>query len=137
MTTDTSKKGTVLVVEDDPDFSEFLCETLRDDGYEIEAVLDGAEVFEKARELQPAAITLDILMPGQTGIALYRQLRKDDETKSIPVIIISGVGTEGKKLKISRFFEGRTIPDPEGVMQKPIEPEALIQTINAVLGHAA
>lgn len=134
-TTDT--KGTILVIEDDPDFSEYLCATLRDVGYQVEAVLDGDRAIERARELTPSAITLDILLPGRTGIALYRQLRKDDRTRKIPVIIITGVGREGKKLEVSRFFHGRSIPDPEGVLQKPVEPERLTSAVDGVVGRAA
>jgi len=138
MTTEMAEeKSTVLVIEDDPDFSEFLCETLRDHGFEAQAVLDGSEAMGRARELRPKAITLDILMPGQTGISLYRQLRKDAETQSIPVVIITGVGTEGKKLEMARFFRGRSIPDPEGVLRKPVEPQTLIDAVQSALGIEA
>lgn len=137
MTTDKTSKGKILVIEDDPDFSEFLCETLRDNGYVVEAILEGGLALEQVRAVAPTAITLDILMPGQTGIALYRQLRKDKDTKDIPVVIISGVGTEGKKLEMAKFFHGRNIPDPDGVLRKPVEPEILVETIDAVTGQAA
>jgi CheY-like chemotaxis protein len=137
VTEKTGTKGKILVIEDDPDFSEFLCTTLRDDGYEVETVADGSEAIGQVLRARPQAITLDILMPGQTGIALYRELRRGAETRSIPVIIITGVGTEGKQLDMARFFKGRSIPDPEGVLRKPVEPETLTRTIAAILGHAA
>ncbi len=137
MTTGESNKGLILVVEDDPDYSEFLCTTLQDSGYETASVLDGGQAMEQVLALQPDVVTLDILMPGKTGISLYRQIRKDEATKKIPVVIITGVGTEGKKLEMARFFHGRSIPDPESVLRKPVEPEALVETIDAIVGQAS
>ncbi len=134
MTQSEERKGPVLVVEDDLDFSEFLSATLADHGYATEVVMDGDKALERALELRPRGITLDLLLPGRTGISIYRNLRRSEETRDIPVVIITGVGTFGKRLEVERFFRGRNIPPPEGVLQKPIEPEALIEALKAALG---
>jgi CheY-like chemotaxis protein len=131
------KKKTILVIEDDLDFSEYITAVLNDHGYETEVAMDGAEAFERAKAVRPEGITLDILLPGRTGIAIYRSLRKDQETRSIPVVVLTGVGTEGKKLAVERFFRGRAVPPPDFVLQKPVEPEALIKAVDEALGSKA
>ena len=131
-----ASKGTVLVIEDDPDFSAYLAATLQDHGYETDICMDGDKALEQARTSHPAGITLDILLPGRTGISIYRKLRKDSSTRSIPIVIVSGVGTEGKKLAIERFFAGRSVPEPDGVLQKPVEPEALIDAVDSAIHKA-
>jgi len=130
-------KGTVLVIEDDLDFSEFLTTVLNDHGYRTETVMDGDKALERAKALRPDGITLDVLLPGRTGIALYRKFRRDPDTRDIPIVIVSGVGTEGKKLNIERFFSQRSIKAPEGVLQKPVEPEVLLRTVDEALARAA
>lgn len=130
-------KGMMLVIEDDLDFSEYLTTVLNDHGYQTETVMDGDEALERARALHPDGITLDLLLPGRTGIALYRKFRQDDVTRDIPVVIVSGVGTEGKKLNIERFFSQRSIRKPDGVLQKPVEPEVLIETVEKALSRRA
>jgi two-component system, OmpR family, phosphate regulon response regulator PhoB len=137
MTTSSERRGTVLVIEDDPDYSEFLSEVLRDSGFQAEVVTDGAEAFERAQTLKPSAITLDILLPGRTGIALYRQFQSNAALRDIPIIIVTGVGAEGKKLQVDRFFAGRSAPSPEHVLQKPVEPEELTRVVGDAIRRRA
>ena len=81
----------VLVVEDDPPASELLARQLERAGFRTEIVRSGVDVLAKARKLQPAAITLDILLPGLDGWEVLTRLKHDEATSSIPVIIISVV----------------------------------------------
>ena len=127
MTEPKDSKKTILVVEDDLDFSAFVTTVLADHGYRTAVVVNGAEALERAKALRPEGITLDILLPGRTGIAIYRALRKDETTRGIPVVIVTGVGTEGKKLAVERFFRGRALPPPEAVLQKPVEPHEVVE----------
>lgn len=131
-----ANKKLMLVIEDDLDFSEYLTTVLNDHGYRTETVLDGDKALEKAKSLRPDGITLDLLLPGRTGIALYRKFRQDDVTRDIPVVIVSGVGTEGKKLSIERFFSQRSIKKPDGVLQKPVEPDVLVKTVDEALAKS-
>lgn len=137
MTHSETHRGLVLVVEDDLDFSEFLTTTLDDHGFSTEVVMDGDQVVERARTLRPRGITLDLLLPGRTGIAIYRSLRNHVETRDIPVVIITGVGTEGKKLAVDRFFRGRSIPPPEGVLQKPVDAVTVLAAVEAAITMAS
>jgi len=81
----------VLIVEDDPPASELLSRQLRRAGFRTEVVRSGSDVMSRARQRKPAAITLDILLPGIDGWEVLTQLKHDETTSSIPVIVISVV----------------------------------------------
>jgi DNA-binding response OmpR family regulator len=81
----------VLIVEDDPPASELLARQLQRAGFRTAIVRDGKDVLSKAKQLQPAAITLDILLPGLDGWEVLTRLKHDETTSSIPVIVISVV----------------------------------------------
>ncbi|MCA1597666.1 MAG: response regulator [Chloroflexi bacterium] len=81
-------KGTVLVVDDDPDIVDLLTDVLELDGYRVQAAL-GSLIQPLARVLQPDVILLDIMMPGKDGVTVAQQLRADPRTATIPVIAVS------------------------------------------------
>ncbi|HMH56174.1 MAG TPA: response regulator [Gemmatimonadales bacterium] len=79
----------VLVVEDDTTGRELLSHYLVENGYAVAYAGTGAEAFEMARRLKPAAISLDILLPDVHGLDLLRKLHAEPETKNIPVVVVS------------------------------------------------
>ena len=79
----------VLVVDDDPNALDLLGRTLQDAGVRVVTASDGQEALKLARQLHPAAITLDVLMPGIDGWEVLRQLKADPETQDIPVIMVT------------------------------------------------
>ncbi len=81
-------KGTVLVVDDDPDIIDFLETALEDAGYLVLASVD-AESLGVAHELYPDVIFLDINMPGMTGVEVSQRLRDNPVTANIPIIVKS------------------------------------------------
>ena len=81
----------VLVVEDDPPAAELLARQLERAGFRAETVRSGSDVIDKARQMKPAAITLDILLPDLDGWEVLNRLKHDESTSSIPVIVISVV----------------------------------------------
>ncbi|MDO8447128.1 MAG: response regulator [Deltaproteobacteria bacterium] len=81
----------ILVVEDDPKLSRLLSVYLDQAGYRVETAMDGEEAIKKARELQPFAITLDIMLPKKDGWQVLQELKGMPETKDIPVTIVSMV----------------------------------------------
>ena len=81
----------VLVVEDDPAAAELLTRQLVAAGYRTEVARTGKDALAKARELQPAAITLDIILPEVDGWEVITRLKSDDRTSNIPVIVVSVV----------------------------------------------
>ena len=87
---DGSRDGPlVLVVEDDTTSRELLSHHLVEHGYSVAYAGTAAEALELARRLQPAAISLDILLPDEHGLQVLSKLRSDPETKDIPVVVVS------------------------------------------------
>ena len=81
----------VLVVEDDPAAAELLTRQLASAGYRTEVARSGNEALERARQLKPAAITLDIIMPELDGWEVITRLKSDDATSAIPIVVVSVV----------------------------------------------
>ena len=81
----------VLVVEDDIAAAELLTRQLTSAGYRTDVARTGTEALSKARELQPAAITLDIILPELDGWEVITQLKSDEATSAIPIVVVSVV----------------------------------------------
>jgi PAS domain S-box-containing protein len=81
----------VLIVEDSPEAAEILTRHLDEGGFRVEVAPNGREALAMARDLKPVAITLDILLPGIDGWEVLAQLKADDATRDIPVVIVSVV----------------------------------------------
>ncbi len=79
----------VLVVDDDPNALDLLGRTLQEAGMTVVTASEGEEALNLARKLHPAAITLDVLMPGMDGWEVLRELKADRETQDIPVIMVT------------------------------------------------
>jgi DNA-binding response OmpR family regulator len=79
----------ILVVEDDLSTAELLTLHLTQAGYKVAHAFDGEEALEKARTLNPFAITLDVLLPKKDGWEVLQELKTDQRTSGIPVIIHS------------------------------------------------
>jgi CheY-like chemotaxis protein len=79
----------VLVIDDDPEALELLGRTLERAGVTVVKASEGREALKLARNLHPAAITLDVLMPGMDGWEVLGELKADPETRDIPVIMVT------------------------------------------------
>jgi CheY-like chemotaxis protein len=122
----------VLIVDDEPAAIDYATAVLEENGYQAVGAEDGLEGMEKARAEKPDLILLDIMMPGKGGIAMYQDLRKDEETKDIPVIIITGVA-RGQRFEESMMRKAPGIPLPDGYIEKPMKPEGLLKAVKDVL----
>ncbi|MDD3147334.1 MAG: response regulator [Candidatus Riflebacteria bacterium] len=89
----------VLIVEDEPDISDYLYETLSLSGYEVCQAYDGLEGLDKIREFKPNLLLLDIMMPKLNGIEVCRRIRANDDMRSLRVIIITAKGSLEEKLE--------------------------------------
>lgn len=86
--------NTVLVIDDDPDVHNLIRRYLAREGFQVVSALGGEEGIRLAREFQPNAITLDVLMPGMDGWAVLTALKADAELADIPVIMMTIVEDE-------------------------------------------
>ncbi|HET9479978.1 MAG TPA: PAS domain S-box protein, partial [Pyrinomonadaceae bacterium] len=91
MTTSTSDRGRVLIVDDDRRILDLLVELLELEGYEVAAAEDGAEALELAQSFDPDVVVSDVVMPVVGGLELCRRLKEDQHTAYVPVLLISGI----------------------------------------------
>ena len=145
----------VLVVDDDENTRRFLSVALEANGYEAVTAEDGDDGFNKVQEEKPDLILLDVMMPKKTGFVLFKQLRRKEEFKDIPVIMLTAVAevleeeeslAEGDTTerpfdslrdslrKAIAKMRDEGIVKPEVFMDKPIDPENLIEEVKRLIG---
>ncbi len=124
---ENKKSPCLLVVEDVPAVREMLEITLRFNGYTVESAANGEEALAKMAECQPDLVITDLLMPKLDGFMLAQRLRRDPNTRHLPILFISAtyITPEDKDFALSlgavRFLE------------KPIDTEEFLLTIAEVL----
>jgi two-component system, OmpR family, phosphate regulon response regulator PhoB len=128
-----SKK--VLIVDDDPDVRLFNSTVVEESGYTPVEAANGEEGLKMLKQESPDLVVLDVLMPKQSGIRLYRVLKTDKALKGIPVIILSGVAkrTFLRSQKALTEFGDQPVPEPESYLEKPVEPEELAREMRKFL----
>ena len=143
----------VLVVEDDQNTVRFITVALQENGYEAVGAYDGEEGLKKLQEAKPDLVVLDVMMPKRTGFTLFKQLRKHDRYKDIPVIMVTGIASvlsefEEKKesgdsaydplresvKKMIQEMRDDGLVKPEMFVDKPIDPEVLVGKVRALIG---
>jgi CheY-like chemotaxis protein len=82
-------QGCLLVVDDDPQVVDLVCQLLEGEPYEIIAAADGQKALEVIAHRRPEVILLDLLMPRMDGFALIEQLQQDAQLQQIPVIVLT------------------------------------------------
>jgi twitching motility two-component system response regulator PilH len=84
----------ILVVEDDPLMSRMYQKIFTFEGYDVTMAGDGQEGLDKAREIKPTLMLLDVMMPKLNGLQVLEKLKSDPETKSIPVVMLTNLAGE-------------------------------------------
>jgi CheY-like chemotaxis protein len=122
-------KKTILIIDDEPDTVTYFSNLLADNGYSTVTAENGDEAMERVREVRPDLITLDITMPEKSGVRCYRELRENEEWRSIPVIMITGISDNFRGFISSR----RQVPPPEGYLSKPVEESELLGLVRRLI----
>ncbi|HOW28440.1 MAG TPA: response regulator [Elusimicrobiota bacterium] len=122
-----AKKKRILVVDDDPQISDLITEFCQDSGYDAKAVNNSEAALAVAQAWEPDLITLDLEMPGKDGLKILSEVRHCEQTKNIPVVIISVVAKEIPS----------SIETVQGLFTKPIKFNALFEKINVLLKPAS
>jgi signal transduction histidine kinase/CheY-like chemotaxis protein len=117
-------EGSILVVDRDPTVADLIERYLTRHGYEVLKAHTARDALRFARDEQPAAITLDVMLDDMDGFDVLRRLTEDETTKDIPVVVLSIVCDEGRSCRLgaARYLE------------KPIEQERLVATLEDLLG---
>ena len=126
----------VLTVDDDPDITIFVKTVLEENGYTPLIAGNGEAGLSIARSETPDLIILDVLMPKQSGIRMYRELKSDESLKNIPVIILSGIAkrTFLRSQEALTEFGDQPVPEPDVYIEKPVEPLELAETVRGLIG---
>ena len=94
MTETEKEEKKVVLVEDDSLMSSILATHLIKEGFAIVSVTNGTQAFERIQAEQPSIVLLDIVLPGVDGFNVLQKLKQEESTKSIPVLILSNLGSE-------------------------------------------
>jgi len=130
----TLKRKKILIVDDELDMRIFLCNLLGHCDYETIDAGDKEQGMQKAVREKPALIILDVTMPKETGIKMYRELKEHEELKNVPVIMVSNI--DKKTFSFYQKFNGtprhKPVPDPGAYLEKPLEVEELIELVRTL-----
>jgi chemotaxis family two-component system response regulator PixH len=113
---------TVLLVEDSLTQTQVLTRYLSMAGLKVVSVTSGEEAQTKLQSQKPDLVILDVILPGQSGFELCREIKTNAKTQGIPVVICSTKGTEADKLWGEMLGADAYLP-------KPVDEQKLMQTI--------
>lgn len=117
----------VLVVDDDDVIRQLICVNLELEGFEVHMAVDGLDALEKVREVDPAVVTLDIMMPRLDGWDAAARLRSDPETAHVKVVLLSARAQEADLKRGSRL-------GVDHYLTKPFDPDELISVVRRLAG---
>src|SRR5687767_12151145 len=93
------KARKVLIADDEPDILEIIKYNLLAEGYEVITAKDGAEAIDKAKQVKPDLIILDIMMPKKTGVEVLEYLRSQPEFQETLIIFLTALNDESSHIK--------------------------------------
>jgi signal transduction histidine kinase/DNA-binding response OmpR family regulator len=111
--------ATILVIEDEPGAVRLLRAYLEGDGHQVQVATDGESGIELARAMLPAAIVLDVLLPGIDGWEVLRRLKVDPDLRDIPVVVVTVVDERNVAMTLGAA----------DYFLKPIRPDALLSRL--------
>jgi len=147
-----SDQKRLLIVEDNRESVLFLSQILEDQGYQYKVARNGVEAVAAVRQNRPDLVLLDIMMPGKSGIHVFREMKRDPDLAKIPIIVVTGMshvtgidlhsGNEEPKedegdvvarrlgSALREKARGRI---SDGLIEKPINPALLVDQIQSLL----
>ena len=126
----------VLVVDDEEDARAFVRSILEAERWDVLEAKNGVEALHIAEEEQPDLVVLDVMMPEMNGFEAYRRLRGGVLTSRIPIIMLTSVNEFHKDTQHSEetMATASGLPGPEGFVDKPVDPDFLLYSINGIMG---
>jgi len=117
----------IVYIEDDLEMTYLIKMILERKGYELISINDGLEGFEIIQKVKPDLVLLDLMMPNIDGWDIYHQIRSNENTNQIPVIVISA-----KAQPIDKVL-GLQIAKVNNYISKPFRPNELLESIEKIL----
>ncbi len=122
----------ILAVDDEPDCLEFVKAILELEGFDIITAHNGEEGLKKAIDEHPDLIILDVQMPKKDGFRVFHEIKQDEKTKDIPVVMLTGirdkVGMGFSVQEMEEFMGAR----PAEYIEKPIDPNKLKEAVKKI-----
>lgn len=145
----------VLLVDDDQNAVKYLSVVLSEHGYDPVSAYDGQEGLQKVKQDKPDLIVLDVMMPKKSGLVLFRQLKTDEQSKDIPVLMVTGVSGVLEDMELhkdetdeqpydslrqalrKKILEMREegLVRPDMFVDKPVDPDAFIARVQELIGE--
>lgn len=128
-----SKK--VLIVDDDPDVRMITANVVEDKGHTPIEAANGEEGLAKVKSETPDLVVLDVMMPKQSGVRMFRNLKTNKKFQNIPILMLTGIAKNAflRSQKVLTEFGDKPVPEPEGYLEKPVDPEELGEAIQKFL----
>jgi len=120
-------KKKILLIEDDAMISSIYKAKFEADGFEAFAAADGAKGLEMAKKEKPDLVILDVILPGLDGFSVLEEIKRDKATRSIPVIMLTNLGTEDDKAK------GKKMGALDYLIKASLTPSQISEKIKEVL----
>ncbi len=125
----------ILIVDDEPDVTMFLSTLLRKNGYETVTATDADKGLEAVRTEKPDLISLDLLMSHKSGINMLQELRTNEETSDIPVVIVTGFRKENvPEMDFIEWLRESFSKPPEAYLEKPVDEQAFLNAVKKEIG---
>ncbi|MBW1913071.1 MAG: response regulator [Deltaproteobacteria bacterium] len=121
----------ILVVDDDPDLVETVAMMLESKGCEVGKAYDGIEGEESIKERAPDLVILDIMMPRKDGYVLCAEMKANDATRDIPVVLLTAVGEAVPSTRYTHADGMSTEADE--YIPKPIDTEGLWSVVSSLI----
>ncbi|MFZ5451340.1 MAG: response regulator transcription factor [Thermodesulfobacteriota bacterium] len=121
----------VLIVDDDPDLVETVSMILTSKGYDVGKAYDGVEGEAAIKQRRPDVVVLDVMMPRKNGYQLCKELKADQATKGIPVVLLTAVG-EAVPTTTYSHAEGMAV-EAEDFIPKPVDAATLVEAVERLL----
>ena len=118
----------ILVVDDEPENQFFIRVILQGEGYDVEVKDNGLDALAAARAAPFAMMVLDVMMPDLNGFEVYEQLRADERTRDLPVIMLTALAQR-------KDYEHAARLGVKDYVTKPFEPEELLSRVRAALSR--
>ena len=120
----------IIAADDEAHILHIVSMKLRNAGYDVVTAMDGEEALELCRSEQPDLLITDYQMPYMSGLELCRELRKDDQTKDIPALMLTARGFDIEQ-------DERTAAGIADVLAKPFSPREVLQRVKDLIGEPA
>ena len=121
----------ILCVEDEPEMIDLIRLILGRRGFEVIGATGGVEGLKMVREQKPDLVLLDLMMPDMDGWEVYQQIKADEKTKGIPVIVVTA-----KAQSIDKVL-GLHIAKVDDYIAKPFGPQELMDSVERIIGQKA